>query len=158
MVFFQVKIFLLLVWFVRVSGKIGTYSVPVALEAQLNPYLISMQHLPVCYQERQLLVMMCRIQNHRHRPETVSKTHSLSPVWGTPELGNSLFLLSILLLRKWHGWDGSPAAEALIQTRWSALWAALCPESWTEGDSDHLLLDMFTWITAASSHFLGRTG
>lgn len=33
-------------WFVRVSGKIGTYSVPVALEAQLNPYLISMQHLP----------------------------------------------------------------------------------------------------------------
>lgn len=77
--------------------------------------------------------MMCRIQDHRHRPETVSKTHSLSPVWGTPELGNSLFLLSILLLRKWHSWDGSPAAEALIQTRWSALWTALCPESWTEG-------------------------
>lgn len=46
MVFFQVKIFLLLVWFVRVSGKIGTCSVPVVLEAQLNPYLISMQHLP----------------------------------------------------------------------------------------------------------------
>lgn len=153
MVFFQVKIFLLLVWFVR------------ALILYLWHWRHSLGHTlsacstsPVCYQERQLLAVMCRIQNHRHRPETVSKTHSLSPVWGTPELGNSLFLLSILLLRKRHGWDGSPAAEALIQTRRSAFWAALCHGSWAEGDKDHLLLDVFTWVTAVSSHFLGLTG
>lgn len=45
MVFFQVKIVLLLEWFVGVSGKAGAYSVPVVLEARLSPYiLISMQH------------------------------------------------------------------------------------------------------------------
>lgn len=158
MVFFEVKIFLLLECFVRVSGKTGTYSVPVALEDSLVHTISACSTSPVCYQERQLLAVMCRIQNHGHRPETVSKTHSLSPVWGTPELGNFLFLLSILLLRNWHGWDGSPAAEALIQTRQSALWAALCLGSWAEGDKDHFLLDVFNWITAASSHFLGLIG
>ena len=80
MVFFQVKIFLLLVWFVREVVRQALTLYLWRWRHSLGHTLSACSTSPVCYQERQLLAVMCRIQNHRHRPETVSRTHSLSSV------------------------------------------------------------------------------